>query len=103
MLMSAYQSSSGWVRYGNDVVMSPRRIRRLNQDDFEEPAMCIQGLMVARKDWIKVEAGMEVVKAREWIESQRGIGEMRLGDDAVLVVVGEGESVEGVLELGDVM
>jgi D-arabinose 5-phosphate isomerase GutQ len=105
VLMSAYQSSSGWVRLGNDTVMSPRRIRRLQQDDFEEPAMCIAGLMKGRKEWAEIPAEMSLVQAKEWVLNMRaseGMGSGRFGDDAILAVM-EDEQVLGVLELGDLM
>ncbi|KUJ15882.1 SIS domain-containing protein [Mollisia scopiformis] len=105
VLMSAYQSPSGWVRQGDDTVMSPRRIRRLQQDDFEEPAMCIQGLMVPRKEWIEIPSETSLPQAREWIKSMRSStcdGETKYSDDAILVVMVDGD-VSGVIEIGEVM
>lgn len=105
VLMSAYQSPSGWVRQGDEIIMPPRRIRRLQQDDFEEPAMCIQGLMVPREEWIEIPPETSLLEAREWIKSMRSStcnGENKYSDDAIFVVMVDGE-VDGVLEIGEIM
>ncbi|KAE8453950.1 hypothetical protein EG329_007726 [Mollisiaceae sp. DMI_Dod_QoI] len=105
VLISAYQSTTGWLRRGDDTVMSPRRIRRLQPDDFDEPAMCIQGLMVPRKEWIVMPAETSIPQAREWINSMRSSacnGDKKYSNDAILVTIIDGE-VSGVMEIGEVM
>ncbi|CAL3967686.1 hypothetical protein PZA11_003923 [Diplocarpon coronariae] len=91
ILLAAYKSKSGWVRYGENVVVPPRRIERLAPDDMEEPASCISGLMVSRREWILVPAEMGVQQAREWVVDK--------DDGDLLATVVEG-MVVGILEVG---
>ncbi|TVY29217.1 Arabinose 5-phosphate isomerase [Lachnellula hyalina] len=103
VLLSAYQSTTGWARQGSDVVVSPRRIKKLRATDMEEPAVCVRGLMVPRCEWIPVSADMDVSEAVEWIErTRRSLGDARFGDDAILVTMDEDE-VCGVVEIGEVL
>ncbi|KAL2073982.1 hypothetical protein VTL71DRAFT_7760 [Oculimacula yallundae] len=102
VLMAAYKSPSGWVRHGDDMVVPPRRITRLQPDDMDEPATCIAGLMVPSKDWIHVQADMSLLSAKEWINERRSCGEGKYSDDAILAMIVEGE-VAGVLEIGTLM
>ncbi len=102
VLMSAYKSQSGWVRYGDDIVVPPRRIRRLQPDDMDEPATCLSCLMVPNKDWIELAADISIPKAKEWIVSMRESGESKYSDDAILATVVEGE-IAGLIEVGTLM
>jgi D-arabinose 5-phosphate isomerase GutQ len=102
VLMSAYRSETHWVRAGMDVVVPPRRIKRLDTEDMDEPALCIPGLMVSSKEWIEMRAEMEIKQAKDFILAKRKEGVGNFGDDAILVTVVEGERV-GVMEVGDLM
>lgn len=103
VLMSAYRSQSGWVRRGDQVVVPPRLIRRLQPDDMDEPAVCIEGLMVERKDWIEIPAETSIVQAKGMVLSWRtGTNAGKYGDDAILVTMVEGE-VAGIVEVGTLM
>ncbi|PVH74955.1 SIS domain-containing protein [Cadophora sp. DSE1049] len=102
VLMSAYKSTSGWVRHGDDMVVPPRRITRLQPDDMDEPATCINGLMVPSKEWLQIPADTSILSAQEWITSRRVAGETKYSDDAILAMIVEGE-VAGVIEVGTVM
>lgn len=102
VLMSAYKSTSGWVRHGDDVVVPPRRITKLQPDDLDEPATCIEGLMVPSKEWIQIPADTSILSVQEWIVSRRVEGGSKYGDDAILAMIVEGE-VAGVIEVGTVM
>jgi D-arabinose 5-phosphate isomerase GutQ len=103
VLLSAYQSQTGWARQGGDVVVSPRRIKKLQATDMKEPAMCVQGLMVPRSEWISVSADLDLAEAVEWIESmRRSVGGAKFADDAILVTIDEDEAC-GVVEIGEVM
>ncbi|EKD20910.1 uncharacterized protein L3040_005846 [Drepanopeziza brunnea f. sp. 'multigermtubi'] len=102
VLMSAYKSKSGWVRHGDDVVVPPRRIEQMSLADMDEPATCIQRLMVPSKDWIKLPADMSVAHAKAVIASSRVAGELRYADDAILATMVEGEVV-GLMEIATLM
>lgn len=100
VLMSAYQSESGWVRLGDDVIIPPRSIKKLTVEDLEEPAIQIPGLMVKNKDWVAIpyQPSMTVPAAQEWIKTQRRNGSIYHAD-AILVLMDDDE-VYGVMELG---
>ncbi len=102
ILMSAYRSETHWVREGDDIVIPPRRIKRLQPDNMDEPAMCIQGLMVPSKEWISLPAETAISQAKEWIVSMRDIGDGKYDDDAILVTTVDGEFA-GVMEVGELM
>ena len=105
ILMSAYQSETGWVRHGDDIVVPPRRIRRMLPLDMDEPATMIEGLMVPSKEWVSFPAEIDLPRAKEWIKSMRrtaSSGENRYNDDGILVTTVDGE-VSGVLEIGELM
>ena len=104
-LMSAYQSQTGWIRYGEEFVSSPRRIKRLQTDDMEELAISIKGLMVPSTEWIPVPADTELAHAKKWILDMRRTalgGATKYSDDAIFVTM-EDDEVSGVLEIGEVM
>jgi D-arabinose 5-phosphate isomerase GutQ len=102
ILMSAYRSKTHWVREGNDIVIPPHRIKRLQPDDMDEPAMCIQGLMVPSKEWVAIPAETDLGQAREWIMSMQRTGDSKYNDDAILVTTIDGEYV-GVMEVGELI
>jgi hypothetical protein len=105
ILLSAYRSDTGWVRYGEELVSSPRRIKSLQPDDMDKPAMQIQGLMIPSSEWIAIPADTDLPHAREWIKNMRRTvpgGVTKYGDDTVLVTM-EDDEVSGVLEVGELM
>jgi D-arabinose 5-phosphate isomerase GutQ len=105
IIMSGYRSQSGWVRSGHDIVVAPRRIKRLQPDDMDEPATCIPGLMVPQKDWIEISAETSLLEAKEWVLSMRSSvvgGESKYGDDAILAAISDCK-VSGVMEIGELM
>lgn len=103
VLMSAYRSETGWVRLGQDIVLPPSRIKKLQPDDMDEPASQIYDLMVPRKDWIEISAATLLPTAREWIDSNRqGSVPCRYTDDAILALI-DGEETVGVMEVGELM
>ena len=105
ILMSAYRSKTGWVRYGEELLSSPRRIERLRPNNMDESAMQIQGLLVPSTEWITIPANTDLPHAKEWIKNMRRTtpGEAtRYDDDAILVTV-EDDEIFGVLEVGELM
>lgn len=104
ILMSAYRSESGWIRYG-EALASPRRIERLHPAHMDESAMKIQGLMVPSTEWITMPANTDLVHAKEWIQNMRRTalgGATKYSDDSILVTI-EDDEVSGVLEIGELM
>ncbi|KAG0652357.1 Polysialic acid capsule expression kpsF [Hyphodiscus hymeniophilus] len=102
-LMSAYQSDTGWVRHGEELVSCPRRIKRLQTDQMDEPVMHIQGLMVPSTEWIPIAADTDLPHAKKWILAmRRTTSAAKYSDDAILATMDEDE-VSGVLEIGQVM
>ncbi|KAH8685691.1 hypothetical protein BGZ60DRAFT_395806 [Tricladium varicosporioides] len=105
VLLSAFHSKSDWVRLGGDIVVPPRRIKKLSAEEMEEPATCVVGLTVPRNEWIPVSADMSLAEAKEWINSMRRAsprGEMKYSDEAILVTMEEDE-ICGVMEVGELM
>jgi D-arabinose 5-phosphate isomerase GutQ len=105
ILMSAYQSETGWVRVGRDFVSSPRRIMMLQPKELKELAVDIQGLMVSRDEWIFLPVEMDIPKAREWIRSMRCSGTkeaIKYKDDSILVMI-ERDEISGIVEVGELM
>lgn len=103
VVLSAYHSSTGWVRQGGDIIISPRRIKNLSAMEMEEPATCVPGLMVPKSEWICVSADLDLAEAVEWVKNMRAsVGEAKFSDDAILVTMDEGEAC-GVLEIGELM
>lgn len=105
VLMSAYRSPTGWVRCGNDAVLTPRGIKRLGPEDMCLEAESIHGLMITRDTWISVDAEMQLPRAAEWIRGLRRSeqrGETVYSDDAVLSIIKDG-AVYGVVEVGTLL
>ncbi len=102
ILMYGYHSKTRFVRQGDEVVVSPRRIRRLQPDVLNQPAMCIPGLMVPRTEWIEVAADVDLKTAKAWILEMRNVDEEKYSDDAILVGM-NGDEVVGVMECEQLM
>jgi D-arabinose 5-phosphate isomerase GutQ len=103
VLMAAYQSETGWLRSGHEIVMSPRRIKKLQPDDMDEPVSQIYELMVLKKDWIEMPHSTTLVAAAEWIKSQRqGSSPCKYTNESILVAL-DGDEIFGVLEIGELM
>jgi D-arabinose 5-phosphate isomerase GutQ len=96
VVLKAFKSTTGWVRLGGDVVISPRRIKKLGDSDMKELAQDVRGLMVSRKDWIAVSAEMDLDSAKEWVRR------MGYPEDTILVTMDEDEAC-GVVEVGEIM
>jgi len=99
ILMSAYQSETGWVRHSDDIIIPPRRIKRLQPCDMDEPATCIKGLLVPSKEWVEIPADIDLPQAVEWIQALQDTSS-GYGDDAILAAVLDGEVV-GFVEVGE--
>ena len=100
VLISGYQSSSGWVRYSDGSVVPPRRIKRLEAKDMDMEATKVRGLVVERRDWFPVQ---EDLKVGEVVEMLRGrIAEAECDDD-VVVVTTRGGMLVGVVEVATLL
>jgi D-arabinose 5-phosphate isomerase GutQ len=105
VVMAGYKSSSGWVRYSNESVVPPRKIRRLLPEDMNLLATDIPGLIVANKDWIPVPADMPLREAATWIMSlkESHISGARMYDDYSIVAVALNGVTTGVVEVGTIL
>lgn len=95
IIMTGYQSTTGWVRYGKDGVSPPQRIRRLQPEDMDVAATRVPGLVVWRRDWICVPGDMELAEAAAMIKLR---GETFSNEAAIVATMRDGE-IEGVLEI----
>ncbi|KAG9247749.1 hypothetical protein BJ878DRAFT_141269 [Calycina marina] len=103
ILMSAYRSKSGWVRCGQNTLISPRCIKSMQPDDMDEPAQMVKGLMTTRNDWITMSADTSISTAQELISRMRQTamkGHYR--DDSIIVLMDDDEVVSAI-EVGDVV
>lgn len=101
ILMAAYRSKTRWLRC-RDSLISPTRIESICTEYLEEPAACIEGLMVPRKDWVEIPDSMNIAQAKEWIANKQTVGDSRYGNDGILVAMDDDE-VTGVLEVGELL
>lgn len=101
ILVEAYKSPSRWVRKG-DGIMSPRRIESIQAESLDEPATCILGLMVPRKDCIELPDTMEIAQVRDLIVLRQKHGKRKYANDGIIVVMDDDE-ITGVLEIGELM
>jgi D-arabinose 5-phosphate isomerase GutQ len=105
VIISGYQSESGWVRYCENSVVPPRRIRRLEADDMEKLATKVRGLVVTTPEWIVVREDISVREAIAFLEAAKAEsehGKMAYDDDAVIATAVEGK-VTGVVEIATLM
>lgn len=101
VLVEAYKSKTRWVRQG-EAIMSPRRIESIQAEYLDEPATLIKGLMVYRKDCVKLPDTMEIAQARDLIVLRQKCGKRKYADDGIVVVMDDDE-ITGVLEIGELM
>ncbi|CAG8949983.1 hypothetical protein HYFRA_00004315 [Hymenoscyphus fraxineus] len=101
---AAFQSESGWIRMGSDVVVPPRCIKNVRTSNTEIAATSIPGLTASRRDWIQVPSDRDVSEMQDWIRSMRKSpgGDATYHDGVVLVTMEEDEMC-GVMEIGDLM
>ncbi|KAF5507633.1 Uncharacterized protein CGCA056_v013404 [Colletotrichum aenigma] len=104
LFRAAYDSSSGWVRIGNDVA-SPGRIRKLATDDFTRCLKEIPGLMVPRAEMLSISSETTIRRAVNFVRNMQGAaddGEYVCRADSILAVLDQGDMV-GVLEVGKLL
>lgn len=100
VLISGYQSPSGWVRYSDGSVVPPRRIRRLTPADLDLEATKVKGLVVERREWFPVEESMTVKDVMELLKGH--ISAAECNDDVVVVTTRNGNMV-GVVEVATLL
>ncbi|KAJ0385853.1 hypothetical protein COL922a_005558 [Colletotrichum nupharicola] len=104
LFRAAYDSSSGWVRIGNDVA-SPGRIRKLATEDFARRLKEIPGLMVPRAEMLSISSETTIRRAVNFVRNMQGAaddGEYVCRADSILAVLDQGDMV-GVLEVGKLL
>jgi D-arabinose 5-phosphate isomerase GutQ len=104
VIMTGYQSPSGWVRYDNDSVSSPRKIRCLKPEHMSHAATSIPGLIVSKQHWTTLPGDMDLKEAITWVKSARDLVNVRGAsyDDAILATTVDGE-ISGVLEVATLL
>ncbi|EQB49999.1 hypothetical protein CGLO_10611 [Colletotrichum gloeosporioides Cg-14] len=104
LFRAAYDSTSGWVRIGNDVA-SPGRIRKLATEDFARCLKEIPGLMVPRAEMLSISSETTIRRAVDFVRNMQGAaddGEYVCRADSILAVLDQGDMV-GVLEVGKLL
>ncbi|KAF3808977.1 putative arabinose 5-phosphate isomerase [Colletotrichum gloeosporioides] len=104
LFRAAYDSTSGWVRIGNDVA-SPGRIRKLATEDFARCLNEIPGLMVPRAEMLSISSETTIRRAVNFVRNMQGAaddGEYVCRADSILAVLDQGDMV-GVLEVGKLL
>jgi D-arabinose 5-phosphate isomerase GutQ len=104
-LMFSVFGSRGWARIGGDVIVPPRRLKKLGKYNRENSVEAVQGLTVPRHEWIQIRADRTMAEAKEWVTNMRQTvpgGSSTYSDDAIIVAMDEDEMI-GVLEIGKVM
>ncbi|OLN93035.1 hypothetical protein CCHL11_07495 [Colletotrichum chlorophyti] len=104
LFRAAYDSTTGWVRVGDDVA-SPSRIRKLATADFTRSLREIPRLMVPRAEMLSISAGTTIRRAVDFVRNMQGAaddGEYICSPDSILAVLDQGEMV-GVLEVGKLL
>jgi D-arabinose 5-phosphate isomerase GutQ len=102
VIMAGYQSTSGWVRYGNDAVAPPQKIRCLEPEDMDDWATEVPGLIVPKKDWVLLPRDMTLEEAKIWVKVVMGPVHVGLDDDTIIATTRDGE-VYGVLEVAAIL
>lgn len=105
VIISGYQSPSGWVRYSDGSVVPPRRIRRLEPGDMEKVATKVRGLVVSSHEWISVPADITVKEAIAFLKSAKAAaipGVSTYDDDAVITTTVDG-TVTAVVEVATLL
>ncbi|KAF3058076.1 Arabinose 5-phosphate isomerase KdsD [Daldinia childiae] len=98
ILKLGYDSKSGWARV-NDVIASPRRIRRLETAHMAWRISDIPNLVVDRSEWISIRASTRISQAAEWLREplmSPDCSEAVFSEDSILAAVENGEII-GVL------
>ncbi|KAF0322507.1 hypothetical protein GQ607_010170 [Colletotrichum asianum] len=104
LFRAAYDSTSGWVRIGNDVA-SPGRVRKLATEDFARSLKEIPGLMVPRAEMLSISSETTIRRAVNFVRNMQGAaddGEYVCRADSILAVLDQGDMV-GVLEVGKLL
>lgn len=102
VIMAGYQSASGWVKFGNEGVASPRRIKRLRPEQMDCPATHVKNLILPSGKSITMQADMNVQEACQLIREERDESANCFEDDDILAVV-EGATCIGLIEVGTLL
>jgi D-arabinose 5-phosphate isomerase GutQ len=105
VIMTGYQSPSGWVRCGNDAVAPPRKIRCLEPEDMSLPTTKVPGLIVPRVGWYGFPAEIELKEAINLVKNARQShpSEKSVLDDDTIIATIENGQFSGVLEVATLL
>ncbi len=100
VLISGYQSATGWVRYSDGSVVPPRRIKLLGPQELGMEATKVRGLVVERRDWFPV---VEDSTVGDVVEMLRGRIITEGSCDDVVIVTMKGGTSKGVVEVATLL
>lgn len=108
VLRAAYTCKTGWLRVGDDAVVSPSRIRRMNSAELASELTSMPWLTVDRAGFIALGAGTQLKAAGEWLRSNMSKPRDLEDDEDVcypdsIVAVVDGSEVIGVMEASAVL
>lgn len=101
VIMQGYQSSSGWVRYNDNSVSSPRAIKTLKPHDMTTEAIRIPGLVVPSEEWLSLIGDTTISDAAAQVIEAKKVGRP-ISDEAILAVIVRGE-VAAVVEVATLL
>ena len=110
ILKAAYMCKTGWVRAGDDAVVSPSRIRRMAPADMAAGVLHLPWLTVPRASFISLGCATQLHVAGEWLRANMTKPPGFVGDDdddvctpeSIVAVMDEGEVV-GVMEASAIL
>lgn len=108
VLRAAYTCKTGWLRVGDDAVVSPSRVRRMNSAELASELAAMPWLTVDRAGFIALGAGTQLKAAGEWLRSNMSKPRDLEDDEDVcytdsIVAVVDGGEVIGVMEASAVL
>lgn len=109
VLRSAYTCKTGWLRVGNDAVVSPSRIRRMKSAELSHNLASLPWLTVDRAGFISLGASTQIKDAGEWLRANMSKPQQLVDEeedvcthDSVIAVV-DGGKVVGVMEASAIL
>ncbi|KAI3396906.1 hypothetical protein diail_11519 [Diaporthe ilicicola] len=99
VLKAAYVCKTGWLRVGEDAVVSPSRIRRMSSAELAMDVAQMPWLAVPRAAFISLGAGTQLKDAGEWLRANMQKPRDLVEDEDVCTP----ESIVAVLDKGEIV